>query len=59
MKSIGKRPIWITQDSATILVSHLSKDAGIERGMDDELTKILREILKRAEVISEGRPDNE
>jgi hypothetical protein len=56
---MSKRPIWLTESEAQELAYWLSKDVGIVRQLDDDLTNALRSVHNQALKIACNQPDTD
>lgn len=56
---MSKRPVWLTDSEAQEIAYWLSKDVGIVRQLDDELTNALRSVYAQVLKIACNQPDND
>jgi hypothetical protein len=56
---LGKRPIWLTDSEAQELAFWLSKDVGIVRHLEDNLTNAVRSVYSQALKIACNQPDTD
>ena len=56
---MSRRPIWVTDSEAQEIAYWLSKDVGIVRQLDDDLTNALRSVHNQALKIACNQPDTD